>query len=121
MVLLPAVGVVSMSVAASAAAACPEQCSLNGMCLPSGACQCDTPWTGANCGVLERLAVNATQQPGAAIFGYSPVCSSRHKLASTSLQAQGQILKYRTYSYSCKARVDIHQNEYSAESRSSSR
>ena len=76
MVLLPAVGVVSMSVAASAAAACPEQCSLNGMCLPSGACQCDTPWTGANCGVLERLAVNATQQPGASIFGYSPNVSS---------------------------------------------
>jgi hypothetical protein len=27
-------------------------CSLNGLCLPSGVCQCDAPWSGPQCGKI---------------------------------------------------------------------
>eukprot|EP01062_Namystynia_karyoxenos_P073626 TRINITY_DN70433_c0_g1_i1.p1 TRINITY_DN70433_c0_g1~~TRINITY_DN70433_c0_g1_i1.p1 ORF type:complete len:396 (+),score=114.56 TRINITY_DN70433_c0_g1_i1:86-1189(+) len=45
-------------------------CSLNGVCS-NAVCQCDSPWAGADCGVLLRGAA----QPGG-IYGYSPNVSS---------------------------------------------
>ena len=59
-------------------------CSLNGACLPSGACQCDLPWAGPVCGQLsyavtpaqgKRLVDNASSPHntwGAALVGPEP-------------------------------------------------
>ena len=35
-------------------------CSLNGLCSSSGACECDAPWTGPSCGVLEYTTTPAS-------------------------------------------------------------
>lgn len=38
-----------------------EDCHLNGICTPQGACVCDAPWTGSeDCGVLSFRPVSAT-------------------------------------------------------------
>ena len=46
-----------------------------GVCV-GGVCQCDLPWSGETCGVLERLPVNKLNQPGASIYGHQPNVSS---------------------------------------------
>ena len=61
---------------APADAVCSDQCSLNGVCSSTGGCQCDIPWSGISCGVLDLLPVNQRQQPGAAVYGYVPNVSS---------------------------------------------
>ena len=41
----------------------PQDCMLNGQCKLSqsgGACACDTPWTGPNCGMLGYATTPAT-------------------------------------------------------------
>ena len=56
-----------------------SDCSLNGVCdvtTRNGICQCDAPWYGQTCGLLRTLPVNATEQPGGAIYGWHPNVSS---------------------------------------------
>ena len=54
----------------AAAAACPDECSLNGVC-ENGECKCDVPWSGASCGILQT----APAQLGG-IYGFAPNISS---------------------------------------------
>lgn len=63
-------------------------CSLNGEC-DAGVCQCDVPWHGVSCGLLEVLPVNKMAQPGASIYGWGTVLLSpmRQAIATNEISA----------------------------------
>ena len=72
----------ALALASSRGAGCKSDldCSLNGDCLPSGECECDAAWKGAQCHELDQLPTPVggdIKEPNVTTWGGGPL---QHKV-----------------------------------------
>mmetsp|Transcript_169 Transcript_169/g.459 ORF Transcript_169/g.459 Transcript_169/m.459 type:complete len:497 (-) Transcript_169:650-2140(-) len=68
------------------------QCSLNGICVPEGVCECQAQWAGPTCSKLAIMpqATEAAYQPGPAVYGAFPIRGDQYQYHLFLMQASDE-------------------------------